>query len=69
MKNNLYEDKDVVKINEEMHNVASQLFGKKRIRINMAELCCDEMESLYKETYDLLNQDEIEYNEIIQIYK
>jgi hypothetical protein len=67
MKDTLYEDMDVIKINEEMLAVASQPFSKKPIRNYIDELCCDEIESLYKETYDILNHDEIEYNKIIQI--
>ena len=67
MKDTLYEDKDVLKINEEMHAFSSKLFTKKIIHINVNELCCDEMETLYKETYEILNHDEIEYNKIIQI--
>lgn len=66
MKDILYEDMDVIKINEEMHAVASQLLSKKPMRLNIEVLCCDEMELLYKETYDILNHDEIAYDEIIQ---
>lgn len=64
MNDTLYEDRDVLKINEEMHAFASRLYTKKSININVDELCCDEMESLYKETYDILNHDEIEYKKI-----